>query len=100
MIVYKTATPRAALGVAAAAMAAVTMAVMVVIPAELEVNDSTPYVQSTATQALVVRTLPAISVLAESLDSDEAAPAGHAALDSPEPCVHPVASSVSPRNRT
>jgi len=43
MNVYTPDTPRAAFGLAAAAMAAITMALMVVLPAELEDAGATEY---------------------------------------------------------
>jgi hypothetical protein len=43
MNAYRPDTPRAALGLAAAAMAAVTMALMVVLPAELEDAGAAEY---------------------------------------------------------
>jgi len=43
MNVYRPDTPRAAFGLAAAAMAAVTMALMVVLPAELEDAGASEY---------------------------------------------------------
>ena len=99
MIVYRTATPRAALAAAAAAMAAITLALMVVLPAELEASDAPQYLEANVNPMPVASAPHASSVIAESLDSQDDAP-GHAALDAPEPCVRPVASSVSPRNRT
>ncbi len=99
MIIYRTSTPRAALAVAAAAMAAVTMAVMVVLPAELEAGDAPQYVQANASRTPVVSALPGSSVVGASFDSEDDAPPGHAELDAPEPCVHAVASVIS-RNRT
>ncbi len=43
---YEPSTPRAALGLTAVAMAAVTLAALVVLPAELETVNADPYLQS------------------------------------------------------
>jgi len=51
MNVYRPDTPRAAFGVAAAAMAAVTMALMVVLPAELEDAGAADYTLAKSTPA-------------------------------------------------
>ena len=101
MIVYKPSTPRAAPGVAAVAMAAVTMAVMVILPAELEAANAPQYVQADATRPPVVDArFWGSANLAKSLDSDDDGPPGIAALEMPAPRVHPGASNTDPRNRT
>ena len=45
---YKPSTPRVALGLTAVAMAAITMAALVVLPAELDSVSADPYTQSAA----------------------------------------------------
>ena len=45
---YKSSTPRAALGLAAVAMSAITMGAMVVLPAKLESLDAEPYALAAA----------------------------------------------------
>jgi hypothetical protein len=45
---YEPSTPRAALGLAAVAMAAVTLTALVVLPAELDSLSADPYMQSAA----------------------------------------------------
>jgi len=45
---YKPSTPRAALGLTAVAMAAITMAALVVLPAELDSVSADPFTQSAA----------------------------------------------------
>jgi len=45
---YEPSTPRAALGLIAVAMAAVSLAALVVLPAELETVNAEPYLQSAA----------------------------------------------------
>jgi hypothetical protein len=45
---YEPSTPRAALGLTAVAMAAITMAALVVLPAEFDSVSADPYTQSAA----------------------------------------------------
>ena len=51
MNVYRPDTPRAAFGLAAAAMSAITMALMVVLPAELEDAGAAEYTLAKSTKA-------------------------------------------------
>src|SRR5262245_41772590 len=51
MNVYRPDTPRAAFGLAAAAMAAITMALMVVLPAKLEDAGAAEYTLAKSTKA-------------------------------------------------
>jgi hypothetical protein len=101
MIVYKSSTPRPALRGAAVAMAAVTMAVMVVLPAEIEAGDARQHVQAGAGQAPVLGAFSDGSVdVAESPGSKAGAQHGYAALATPKARAHPVVSSPGTRNQT
>ena len=53
MNVYRPDTPRAAFGLAAAAMAAITMALMVVLPAKLEDAGAAEYTLAKTTKASI-----------------------------------------------
>ena len=86
MNTYTPKTPRAALGLAAAAMAAITMAVMVVLPAGLEAaapaDEAATVASSAAADAFIARRI---------LDADEMEgedEAERAALAMPAPCLH------------
>src|SRR5260221_10074444 len=48
---YKSSTPRAALGLTAVAMSAITMGAMVVLPAQLESLDAEPHALAAAKKA-------------------------------------------------
>jgi hypothetical protein len=53
---YKTSTPRAALGVAAVAMTAITMSALIVLPAELGAVSAAPDMRDAANAATSSRT--------------------------------------------
>ena len=84
MKTYTPRTPRATLGLAAAAMAAITMATMVVLPAELEA--AAPFDETLASTAAVDAFVARRILEAEDmLREDQAEPAAFAARLS---CVH------------
>ena len=68
MNVYRPDTPRAAFGIAAAAMAAVTMALMVVLPAELEDASGAEYTLAKSAPASM-----RAAIVQRGLDVDSAA---------------------------
>jgi len=84
MNTYTPKTPRAALGLAAAAMAAITMAVMVVLPAGLEAA-------APADEAATLASVPDAFIARQILDADEMEredEAERAALAMPSACLH------------
>lgn len=88
MRVYEFRKPRAALGLAAVAMASITMAAMVVLPAALDASDAPPYTEAMGTTMHVE-----VTGRRSSLDEDETAlreemaEPVRAGLDMPEACV-------------
>lgn len=75
---YEPSTPRAALGLAAVAMAAITMGALVVLPTKLDTVSTNPYALAAATKApIAVVMSPACIGSAPHLSTKPARPAGH-----------------------
>ncbi len=79
MNIYNPSTPRAALGVAAIAMAGITMGVLVVLPANLDSVSADPFVLTAARAATAMPTAGAISPTR--IDMPEVDAKQHAVLD-------------------
>ena len=96
---YRPRTPRAAFGLAAVAMSAITMATMVVLPAELEAADyaqgSDAIATGAAVESFVARGY--LDAYDEMVREDEAE---RAALAPPAPCVHSPEAGVPPHSRS